>query len=216
MKKILSVLALVGCVAFANNVKAGGDDIIEGGPFITTGLYAPSAHYYLPSTLTNTGDIRFTGLSFQFGHDFLIAAFSPMSVSIRATWVELNGAIDNESSTNNYIFQGSILKLGPQFTVKFSDETAMDLFGQVSPTVAVTGEFGNSSATSSVGATGTLGAAFRFKKMIIGTEYCFGRVLNNDARGSGPLSATTGAAREDLKYRTNHIKIVLGLQFGKP
>ncbi len=215
MKKVLFIIVGALFVLSTQNAQAGKNDIIEGGPFIMTGAFLPSSNYYFPNAIDNPTSFKFTGITFQFGHSFLMADVAPVDILMRATWVELAGGIDNNDATDAYVFHGSIIKLGPQLSFKLSEESALDGWVQVAPTVSVLGEFGNSDGVSAVGLTSSFGGAFRYKKLILGAEVAGGRLLDNDARGSGPYSGWTDAQKEFVRYRSSNVKIMVGLQFGK-
>ena len=115
---------LAGLTTF--NANAGGGDMLTGGTFIHVGLLMPTNSYAVEE-LSNlkTSPVKSVGLglSLQFGQLFEIVEFSDIGIGFKMTWIELEGANtafdDGITSGKGYAFQGSLFKLGPEFSFWF-------------------------------------------------------------------------------------------------
>ena len=132
------------------------------------------------------------------------------------TWIELEGANtafdDGITSGKGYAFQGSLFKLGPEFSFGLGATMAIDMYYQIAPAFAVFGQYGEEDAIDSWGFTHAAGLTFRISKFNIGFEYSLGNVIDNDYRKGGDLYVN---GVKPQRYNTTSMKVILGFQFNK-
>lgn len=224
MKKtiLLIIVCALGCYALkaGNNellegpkdkksitLSAGSDkEITESGFFVNIGGVLPSANYFVPVEFgSGLGGASFGfGPCLELGHMFRIVDLDNMAIGARATWFSAfytTYPVNDTISIN--AIQGSIIKLGPYFTLGLSDNAAFDFYYQIAPTHVST--IVQDEGEAHFGVSQSLGFGFRFNILNVGMDYNFGTVKSPDA----PKDSDT---KDFYRMRTHHLRLFIGLK----
>lgn len=107
-----------------------------------------------------------------------------MGVAINVNWFDFQiGSRKMDvpffGSMTNRVINFSFLEFGPMYTYAVNDEIGLDGYLNLKPTVLAgvsTGDNVDSSALVGLGFTYALGANFRWRALLVGLEYGFGKV----------------------------------------
>jgi hypothetical protein len=182
--------------------------IIEGGTYIHLQAMIPTKNYFLAyKGKTNDSLGKFgVGFGLEIGELFqLVESRSNNSLGLRMTILHaFYTSYSFKDSTVAHVLQGGILAFGPNLTIGFNDQSAIDIFYQFVPTYMF-----NTQDTTSYGASGAyaflhqFGLGLRFNLLSFGASYTLGNGRYIDA----PKNASI------YKPRLDHFRIHVGLMF---
>ncbi|MBL4653011.1 MAG: hypothetical protein JKY53_09155 [Flavobacteriales bacterium] len=173
--------------------------------FASVGTITVNEGYSDEYELTETETEVYLGLSrsvgrYKWGHGleigniFRLVDFEPMAISLRVTWLDFgySGFKANSAFSDYDIIGGAfdlrLLKIGPSFTYALSDQMAIDVFYQLSPTFIAAGYAGEYTDLSTgdtefvgygliqYGLGHEIGLTYRFDILSIGLGYGMGNM----------------------------------------
>ena len=191
--------------------KTTGKDITDGGFFVHLVLGMPSINYGYPPNFDNDdSEYKFgVGPGLELGNMFKITDVSQHAFGVKAVWMSsmyssFKIQVNDTLSFNFGQFQGSVLRIGPYFTVAMTDNMAMDIYY----TAGVSVMFGaNDASNENLGLTHNFGIGYRVSVLSVGLDYNFGAIkaFNNDFEI--PASQV-----DDYKVRTTHLRLFVGVK----
>jgi hypothetical protein len=191
-------------------------DIDDGGFFLNIGLRIPTKNCYIPLGFSNSSSGHFSpGPNLELGNMFKIAPLGKLSIGVRATWLSASyNSWSNSDADMSYI-QGSVVRIGPYFTIALNEKMAMDIFYQIGASYALdlqtdTAASGRTNA-GYLGATSNFGLCFRYKVFVIGVDMNIGNIKYVDKDEYDGLSA--GMIDDFYKIRTSAFRIFAGFKF---
>jgi hypothetical protein len=191
-------------------------DIDDGGFFLNIGLRVPTKNCYISLGFTNHSSGKFSpGPNLELGNMFKIAPIGKLSIGVRATWLSAcYNSWSNSDADMSYI-QGSVIRIGPYFTVAMSEKMAMDIFYQIGATYAIdlqtdTAASGRTNA-GFIGATSNFGLCFRYKIFSLGVDMNLGNIKYADKEEYKGLD--DGLVDDFYKIRTSAFRIFVGFKF---
>ncbi len=202
-----------------NNVSiapASSKEMNEGGFFLNVGLIIPSKNCYMPLGLTNNTSDKFNiGPSLEVGNMFRINALLSHAIGVRATWLSASYTSWSDSKADLTFLEGSVLRLGPYFTLALSDEMAIDGFYQIGASYALNlatdTTLSGRDNSGYLGLTHNAGVCFRYKIFSVGLDYGFGSLKYLDKKEYELL--TDEMIHDFYKIRASHLRIFVGFRF---
>lgn len=161
----------------------------------------------------------------QMGNRWYIRRSGEMGFGLMVNWFDVVFAEEAiSSSLKTKILDISVLELGPLFSYRLDEKSAVDLYYNLRPTFLTNrlesdgfvfpqydgGGVGNAVIKTNFGIAHTIGIAYRYQFVFFGLEYVFGGLPSLDL--SDHTSVHPYLSREpDL--RTDSIRAVFGLKF---
>lgn len=185
------------------------DVLLNGGFFFHVGTFIPSKNYMLEVEFKNDPDFtedKFKpGIDFELGNMFRITSPDPMAIGVRATWFTAGlTTLTIDDTTGAKALNGSVLRVGPYFTYKLSDNMAVDAFYQIGANyfILLDQDWNDMGWNGALGATHELGFTYRLSVLSVGFGYRFGRVLDVEYK-----------KEEDSDYKTWYQFITTNVRF---
>lgn len=191
-------------------------EIDDGGLFLNVGLLMPTKNCYVPLGGSNSTSDHFGfGPSLEVGNMFKIVPLTKFSIGLKATWLSASLSSWSNNDVDISYMQGSVLRIGPYFTVKMSEKSAMDIYYQIGATYAYdiktdTVASGRSNA-GYLGATSNFGLCVRYKIFSLGIDMNIGNLKYADKKEFDGLS--DDMIDDFYKIRTSSFRVYLGLKF---
>lgn len=217
MKRILTVLAVIGALTASTQLKAQDDHATKNGFSINVELGIPSKEY----GAVNASDGFEYGLNYglQVGNRWYLKRFDKGGVALMANWFSYSMARKSEGSGIYQLEAATVemtfVELGAMYSHPLNDDMAIDGYYNLEPTLiasAMVDNNDNGIALAGFGFGHAFGAAFRYKVLNIGLEYHLGSI-NGSYSGLGDISDNDLTGFGDDKVSTSHIKILVGVKF---
>ena len=186
-----------------------GKDMTDGGFFVHLTVNIPSMNYGWSAAFTNTDSKLKYGLGggLELGNMFKISDVSNNALGVKATWLSaMYSSLKLDDTTSVSAIQGSLLRVGPYFTIDVNDNMAIDVFYTAGATILILADAFDSQG---LGLTHNLGVGYRMDVLSVGFDFNFGKVKDLDAQ-SNTEGITLPA--EWFKYQTTHMRFFVGVK----
>lgn len=224
MRKLITIVVLVvfsSCFSFAGSneisLKTGlsaHDHPLDNGFILRVGIGFTSKKYFLTEETVDAnqgGDeyVANTTYGIELGSQWYVwrDGAETMGLAVNLNWLDFQAGIASTEDYTNTYFDISAIEVGPMYSFAFTDDIGVDAFFNFKPNAlfqASTNDVNDNEASAKwgIGLTYAAGASFRWKALLVGFEYGFGKIKLNDTDNSD-LSA---------KVYTNVFKINLGVK----
>jgi hypothetical protein len=228
MKKIVFLLAVVLLAGLTTKSVAQKDRRLSNGLSLNVYMGLPSSNY----GFDKDGGIGGMKLSddygpgmmggFKIGNRWYFSPNEKFGFGLMVNWADIsiaaNTGTDTGTDWTRAIIDFSFLEVGPIGTYALGDNTALDAYYNLKPTVLASGLVFNGSGSNSsdetlafagTGMSHVLGTAFRYKVFNVGLEYVFGSIKSSGTYDDGSGSTDL----DDQKNKVNNLRLVFGFKF---
>lgn len=216
---MLKSLLLLLCI-FTLRVDMYGfsEEVFPNKPIISNGFYLHLGIGFPARTYLGYTSTLGPQINLEIGNQFLFFKTEKSGIGFKISWFQIGyGANREDLGYGNisslpyriHTIDIRLLKLGPQYSVAFSNKVALDISLDFSPTVmySIGFTYGNNTSIRHLGLFAGPNIRLRYKKMALGAEVAFGKLNSKD------LYKTTNP--NQISYQSNYIfpRVYLGFQF---
>lgn len=223
MKKVI-LLASVVCASISSFARDNYFNKKQEKDILSKGFYLNFGVSYLNSRLLTFNDVDVTSItenqslgiqpSLEIGNQWYFYTNDKIGAGLKVSWFQFGYSSakikDSKSDGKIGTLDLRFFKLAPQFSLKLSEETALDFSVELAPTVLVSGarlSDTTSQASISIGTLITPGVRYRYKKLAVGLDCSFGSIKG--ASTSDDSSVIVG----DIKTRIIQPRLYVGFKF---